>query len=96
MSRRFVVRRAADAELDAAAAWYAARSPGLGAEFVRVIDAAFTTIQRNPLQFPILHRQVRRAVVRRFPYAILFTASTDEIVVLSVFHSRRDPKRWRR
>ncbi len=94
MRRPFVVRPQAEAELDEAAAWYSERSGGLGAEFVRVIDAAFSAIQRNPLEFPVVYRQIRRAVVRRFPYTILFTESAEEIVVLSVFHSRRDPKRW--
>lgn len=95
MNRRFQVRPQAGAELDEAAAWYAARSRGLGAEFVRVVDAAFSAIQRNPLQFPLVHGKVRRVVLRRFPYAILFTEAEEVIVVLSVFHSRRDPKRWR-
>ena len=94
MNRRFEVRPQADAELDEAAAWYAARSRGLGAEFVRVIDAAFASIERNPRQFPVVYKDFRRAVVRRFPYAILFTVSEPEIVIWSVFHSRRDPKQW--
>jgi toxin ParE1/3/4 len=94
VSRQFEVRPQAAAELDEAAAWYAARSRGLGAEFVRVVDAAFSAIQRNPSQFPLVHGEVRRAVLRRFPYAILFIESEEAIVVLSVFHSRRDPERW--
>jgi plasmid stabilization system protein ParE len=67
----------------------------LGAEFVRVVDAAFSSINRNPLQFPQVYGEMRRAVLRRFPYSILFKVSDEEIVVLSVFHSRRDPKRWK-
>jgi plasmid stabilization system protein ParE len=94
VSRAFVVRPQAEAELEAAAAWYADRARGLGAEFVRVVDAAFAAIHRNPLQFPVVHGTVRRAVIRRFPYSVLFTATEEEIVVLSLFHSRRDPKRW--
>ena len=94
MSRRFVVRPEAEAELDEAAAWYSERSYGLGAEFVRVVDAAFSAIARSPFRFPEVHPPVRRAVLRRFPYAIMFRVTKEEIVVLSVFHSRRDPKRW--
>ncbi|HUE97218.1 MAG TPA: type II toxin-antitoxin system RelE/ParE family toxin [Longimicrobiaceae bacterium] len=94
MTRELVVRPQAEAELDEAAAWYAERSRGLGAEFVRVVDAALAAIRRNSLQFPLVHGRVRRAVIRRFPYAVLFTESEEEIVVLSIFHSRRDPKRW--
>ena len=95
MTRQFVVRPEADAELDEAAEWYSVRSRGLGAEFVRVVDAAFSAIERNPLQFPRVYNQLRRVVLRRFPYSILFEVSEEEIVVLSVFHSRRDPKRWK-
>jgi plasmid stabilization system protein ParE len=95
MTRRLVLRPQAVAELDEAAAWYSARSRGLGAEFVRLVDEAFAAIERNPLKFPHIHGSLRRAVLRRFPYSIVFTATNEEIVVLSVFHSSRDPKRWR-
>jgi plasmid stabilization system protein ParE len=95
VTRRLVLRPQAVAEVDEAAAWYSARSRGLGAEFVRLVDAALAAIERNPLRFPHVQDPIRRAVLRRFPYSILFTATDDEIVVLSVFHSSRDPKRWR-
>ena len=94
MTRRFVVRPQAELEIAEAADWYYERARGLAAEFVRVVDAAFATIERNPLQFPLVDPPIRRAVLRRFPYSILFTADDVEIVVLSCFHSRRDPKRW--
>jgi plasmid stabilization system protein ParE len=96
VSRRFVVRPQAEAELDEAAAWYSERSRGLGAEFVRVVDAALSSIARTPLQFPLVTASIRRAVLRRFPYSIHFRVTEEEIVVISVFHSRRDPKRWQR
>jgi len=95
VNRRFVVRPEAEAELDEAAAWYSERSYGLGAEFVRVVDAALSAISRSPFRFPEVHPPIRRAVLRRFPYAIMFRVTDEEIVVLSVFHSRRDPKRWK-
>ena len=94
MNRRFVVRPEADLEITEAAEWYFERARGLAGEFVRVVDAAFATIERNPLQFPMVDPPIRQAVLRRFPYSILFTADDTEIVVLSCFHSRRDPKRW--
>jgi len=96
VSRRFVVRPQADFEITEAADWYAQRAPGLGGEFVRAVDAALAAIERNPLQHPVVDPPIRRALLRRFPYSILFTADDDEIVVLSCFHVRRDPKRWQR
>ena len=85
MSRRFLVRPQAEFEIVEAAEWYAQRAPGLGGEFVRVVDAALAAVERNPLQYPLVDPPVRRAVLRRFPYSILFTADDDEILVLSVF-----------
>lgn len=95
MNRDFVVRPEARLEVLEAANWYSKRSRGLGGEFVRVVDAAFAQIERSPLRFPVVDSPVRRAVLRRFPYTIMFTADDDEIVILAVFHVRRDPTDWR-
>jgi toxin ParE1/3/4 len=65
---------AAIADLLAAHDWYEQRSPGLGKDFVRVIDDAFDGIAQQPTLFPPLHRGLRRLLFRRFPTPF-FTAS---------------------
>jgi plasmid stabilization system protein ParE len=52
-------------------------------------------IVEYPLAHPRVHGEARRALVRRFPYAIYFRAMSDEVVVLAVMHGRRFPRRWR-
>lgn len=94
MSTKLVVRPEAEAEIDEAAGWYEARLPGLGTEFLRAVDAGVSALQRNPAQFPLVHRDARRVVLRRFPYLILFTSSDDRVVIHAVFHFRRDPEEW--
>ncbi|MEO7963026.1 MAG: type II toxin-antitoxin system RelE/ParE family toxin [Gemmatimonadaceae bacterium] len=89
-----IVDPEAAAELEEAVQWYERRSVGLGLEFARVIRAVFALIERAPLQFPEAMPGIRRAVVRRFPYAVYFTASGDQQRVLAVFHHRRDPAGW--
>ena len=59
---------------------------------MRAVDAALAAVERHPLQHPLVDPPIRRAVLRRFPYSILFTVDDDEIVVLSCFHVRRDPQ----
>ena len=49
---------------------------------------------RFPKAFPTVHGQVRKAVLRRFPYSLLFIVESDDIVVLGYFHHRRDPRTW--
>ncbi|TMF01777.1 MAG: hypothetical protein E6I52_10755 [Chloroflexi bacterium] len=48
----------------------------------------------NPLQFAVLHRNIRRARVRGFPYGLFFIIETDRVVVIACFHASRNPARW--
>ena len=95
MTRRLVFRPEAEAELLEARAWYEAERAGLGAIFAAAIETTVTAILQNPLAYPRVKSDTRRAPVRRFPYAVYFRALNDEILVLAVMHGRRNPRRWR-
>lgn len=77
-----------------ARSWYEERVPGLGDEFVRAVDASAAGILRFPTAYPEVHRDVRKAVLRRFPYSLLFAVDQADLVVLGCFHHRRDPSSW--
>lgn len=94
MSREFIIRPEAEAELTEAFQWYEARAAGLGSEFIRTVDGLFNSIIRNPQAFPVVYKSARRALTRRFPYQVFFTVDADSVVVLAVFHAKRNPKRW--
>ncbi len=84
-----------DAEQDISEAyrWYEERSPGLGSEFLRAMDACLASIWRNPALRQTIDDLTRRALVRRFPYAVYYITEGDRIAVIACFHVRRDPKR---
>ena len=67
---RLVVRPEAQRELLAAQAWYEERSPGLGFEFARAVDAAIARTLRMPLAFPRIETEFRHVIARKFPYSI--------------------------
>ena len=96
MTRRLVLRPAAEDEVRDAHDWYEQRRVGLGAEFIACIDSASEWIVRSPEEHPVVHRDVRRFLVRRFPYGVFYLIESDAIVVLAVFHGRRDPTHWQR
>ena len=51
----------------------------------------------NPLQFPIFHKNVRRALLRRFPYVLFFVIEDDDrLLVIAGIDSSRDPAHWRK
>lgn len=87
-------RRPARREFEDAALWYEERRSGLGVEFVSEIHRAVSLAAESPERFPVMHRDVRCVRARRFPYSVFFRAESRRIVVLSVFHARRDPGLW--
>jgi toxin ParE1/3/4 len=94
MTLRLVVRPAAEADILAAALWYEQRAPGLGADFLRAIDVSLAEIQRMPARFPEVHLHCRRALLRRFPYALYFVLLAETVSVIACMHASRDPRRW--
>ena len=95
MKRSLIIRPEAETEMAEAFDWYEARVHGLGSDFLLCLDAVFNSILRNPQQFPQIHKVVRRALIRRFPYEVFFLDEKERVIVLSVFHAKRNPKIWR-
>lgn len=94
MPNRLVFLPEARLDIADAYAWYEFQTPGLGAEFIRCLDVAFLSIERQPSIYPVVHEKYRRALVRRFPYAIFFEPDKGKIVIYSVFHCSQNPKKW--
>jgi toxin ParE1/3/4 len=95
MTLRAFFRKAARFEYDEAAIWYESQKPGLGSEFVAEIEHALTQACDTPQRFPRMLNDVRAVRVRRFPYSLFFRVRNERLIVLSVFHARRDPSVWR-
>jgi plasmid stabilization system protein ParE len=94
MTPSVVIRPEAEADLAEAFAWYEERRAGLGDRFLLSVEATLSAIKRYPESFPVVHRQVRRALLRRFPYGVFYTVAESAIVVFAVFHCGRAPRRW--
>jgi plasmid stabilization system protein ParE len=94
MTLNVVFRPAARAEFDGATLWYEDRQPGLGIQFVAEIERAVDLASRYPDRYPIMHKEIRCIRARRFPYSIFYVAKAEQIVVLAVFHARREPAMW--
>ena len=93
MTRSVVFRPQAEDEVLEVERWYEARREGLGSEFGAAVDEMIARIVDNPLAFQRVRGETRRGVLQRFPYAVYFRATAEEIIVLAV-HGRQDPSRW--
>jgi toxin ParE1/3/4 len=87
-----VFRPEAKEDLVRAYRWYEDRRPGLGEEFLGVVEAAIEQIRRAPAMFSVVHRDVRRVLTRRFPFGVFYRDEPERVIVLAVFHGRRDPR----
>lgn len=77
MSRRFIVRPLAEADLENAARRYEEEQPGLAARFLGDVDRTLERVRQRPLQFPAVGDDVRRALLHTFPYAVYFRVSGE-------------------
>jgi plasmid stabilization system protein ParE len=95
MAVRVVPGPEAELDIGEACVWYETRRVGLGEESLTSVDACIERIRRHPVIYPVVHEAYRRALLRRFPYAIFFEYEGATAKVYAVFHTSRDPEKWR-
>ena len=81
-------------ELAEAADYYNSRREGLGDAFLREVETGVARIVRLPLAWPVIRGEIRKYLIRRFPYRILYAVEADDVVIVAVAHLRRDPEYW--
>jgi plasmid stabilization system protein ParE len=94
MSLQIVFRVEAQAEFDQALDWYEQQQAGLGLVFLNDVSEVLERVVLMPESSAQVFEDVRRAVVQRFPYSILYRVEEIQIVVIAVFHTKRNPKTW--
>jgi plasmid stabilization system protein ParE len=86
---------AAEADVKGVHAWFRDRGHDLDDRFFQALDQCLDAIERNPFAFAVVHRDIRRALLRQFPYCIFYVVSGQEIVVLACIHGDRDSETWK-
>ncbi len=94
MSCTLIIRPEAEADLAEGFDWYEQRRSGLGGEFLNEVQTRLRSIEQNPLRYAAVYRSARQALVRRFPYKVLYLFEGDKVEVLSVVHAKRQPQFW--
>jgi plasmid stabilization system protein ParE len=90
------IRPEAEADLDDAALWYQTQAAGLGYEFLDEIKKTLQIMADNPEIFQEIYKNVRRAIVQRFPFVIYYQIEEETIVVLGIIHASRNPHNWKK
>lgn len=86
----------AEEDIRAARSWYAGEAFGLGEAFLTALGRCLDRIREQPRGFPRVDGEIRRALVRPFPYGVFYLDGADAILVLACMHASRAPDAWKR
>lgn len=86
--------RPAELEMLDAAYFYELQASGLGADFLDKIEQAINDVAEDPQKWPIIHIQIRRRLIHRFPFGLLYRIDPDEILIIAIMHLHRRPDYW--
>lgn len=95
MSLPLIVNPEAEADLAEARDWYDGQRAGLGDRLLAHVEEVFTHLQQTPELYAKVFQDLRLARVRRFPYYVVYRIDEDQITVVAVYHTSRDPRGWR-
>ena len=84
----------AEQEMFDAARYYEMQASGLGHDFLNKVEMAIQDLVDFPERRPVAQDDIRRRLIRRFPYSLLFRIDPSEIVILAVMHQKRHPSFW--
>ena len=96
MSRPVILLPDAEEDVFLGKAWYDKQRIGLGDEFVLCVEESIDRISKSPEMPAIIFKDIRRIAVRRFPYGVFYRVEDQQISIIAVYHSRRDPRGWQR
>lgn len=91
---RILVSPEARDEYKAAIRYYDQQFSGLGARLAEEIRAALRRMLDWPLAFPVERGEIRRVLLGRFPYKLLYSIEADHIYVIALAHQHRKPDYW--
>jgi toxin ParE1/3/4 len=89
------IHEIAETEINEAADFYDLESPGLGNVFIDEVQRAIQSIVEFPAAAPLVRGRVRKRIVTKFPYSLVYAAREDEVRILAVAHHKRRPFYWR-
>ncbi len=91
---KVIFSKLAKQELDDGAEYYELEHPGLGRSFKREVKTSISRIKKYPFAWSIEHGEVRKCLLHKFPYKVLYSVEKDHIFIIAVAHQHRKPSYW--
>lgn len=94
MAVKLIFSPEAEEEIGLAFAWYETQCVGRGEDFLTRLEACLSTISRSPDMYAVIKKTFRRALIRKYPYAVIYEFDGQNVHILAVFHMSQNPKKW--
>lgn len=92
MKIRFL--KPAQSEVDDTVIWYDFQSFGMGTQFLDDLDRVVRRVVGYPFSSPEIEPNLRRCLLSKFPYGLIYAIDVDTIIVVAVSHLHREPRYW--
>ena len=92
--KRIIFTKLAERELEDAMRYYEVESTGLGKRFRDEVRKAALRIAEYPLAWSVERGDIRKCLLHKFPYKLLYAVEDDHIVIIAVAHQHRKPDYW--
>lgn len=96
MSYKLTYRPEVELDIDETAKWYEKHRTNLGFEFIDEVEKKGHVIESKPFLYEKVYKNLRRAVLDRFPFNIFYMVEGESIIIVAVMHGSRHPKRWQK
>ena len=91
---RVIFTRIATQELEDAVRFYELEYAGLGRRFKEEVKKAAVRVAEYPKAWSIERGEVRKCLLHRFPYKLLYSVEEDHVLVIAIAHQHRKPDYW--
>jgi len=95
MPVRLIISPFAELDLIEIKSWYSVESINLFNEFISEFEHLVFLISQNPKEFPVISKRYRKAILKRFPYKIIYSTEKEVVVIVAVIHHKRHPNIWK-
>jgi plasmid stabilization system protein ParE len=96
MDVELIIAPEAASDLAEAHDWYESQCVGRGEDLLIRVDACINAVLKFPEMHALFHANYRRALIRKYPDAVFYEYDGRRVTVYAVFHTSRDPEKWRR
>ncbi|WP_133510933.1 type II toxin-antitoxin system RelE/ParE family toxin [Candidatus Thiosymbion oneisti] len=91
---RVIFSKYAKLELEDAACFYELKFGGLGRKFEEEVKKAVKRISEYPKAWSTERDDIRKYLLHKFPYKLLYSIEADHIFIIAVSHQHRKPDYW--